>query len=143
MIYIAFKCSLDLYNISNFTVNQTFSIMNKLFFKVKKHVVLHGCHGCYTITCSCLNFFWSLAMFTLLYAPLDPCKLCWKQKELFFLIKILSRKPIFFQHQTNWHNESLQCCCHTITCWHLKLFWSLVMFTLLYLPWDPYKLCWK
>ena len=36
MIYIAFTCSLDLYNISNFTVNQTFSIMNKLFFKVKK-----------------------------------------------------------------------------------------------------------
>ena len=36
MIYIAFTCSLDLYNISNFTVNQTFSIMNKSFFKVKK-----------------------------------------------------------------------------------------------------------
>ena len=39
--------------------------------------------------------------------------------------------------------ESLQCCCHTITCLCLKLFRSLAMFTLLSLPWDPYKLCWK
>ena len=36
MICIAFKCSLDLYNISNRIVNQTCSIMNKSFFKVKK-----------------------------------------------------------------------------------------------------------
>ena len=97
MIYIAFTCSLDLYDISNFNVNQMFSIMNKLFFKIKKkHVVLHGCYGCHTITCLRLNLFRSLAMFTLLYSPLDPCKLCWKQKELFFLLKILSRKLSFF-----------------------------------------------
>ena len=42
---------------------------------------------------------------------------------------------------TNWHDESLQCCCLTITRSHLKLFWSLAMFTLLYSPWHPYKLC--
>ena len=39
MIYITFTCSSDLYNKWNFIVfivNQTFSIMNKSFFKVKK-----------------------------------------------------------------------------------------------------------
>ena len=36
MICIAFTCSLDLYNKSNFIVNQTFSIMNIPFFKVRK-----------------------------------------------------------------------------------------------------------
>ena len=36
MIYKAFTCSFDLYNISNFIINQTFSIMNKSFFKLKK-----------------------------------------------------------------------------------------------------------
>ena len=36
MINLAFTCSLDLYKISIFFVNQTFSIMNKPFFEVKK-----------------------------------------------------------------------------------------------------------
>ena len=43
---------------------------------------------------------------------------------------------------TDWHDESLQCCCHTSRS-RLKLSLSLTMFTWLYLPWDPYKLCWK
>ena len=33
-----------------------------------------------------------------------------------FLLKILSRKLSFFlKNLTDWHNKSLQCCCHTIT----------------------------
>ena len=64
-------------------------------------------------------------------------------KRIVFLLKILSRKPSFFKKIWLIDIMSLQCCCHTITCSHLKLLFSLVMFTLLYLPWDPYKLCWK
>ena len=67
MICIAFTCSLDLYNTLNLIVNQTFSIMNKSFFKVKKHIVPPGSWGCHTITCSRLKLFRSLVMFTLLY----------------------------------------------------------------------------
>ena len=65
------------------------------------------------------------------------------EKRNCFLLKILSRKPSFLKNLTNWHDESLQCCCHTITCLHLKLLQSLAMFTSLYSLWDPYKLCWK
>ena len=50
---------------------------------------------------------------------------------------------VFLKKLTNWHDESPQCCCHTTTCLRLKLLYSLAMFTLLYSPWDPYKLCWK
>ena len=58
--------------------------------------------------------------------------------------KILSRKPrVFLKNLTDWHDESLQYCCHIITRSRLKLSQSLAMFTLLYSPWDPYKLCWK
>ena len=56
-----------------------------------------------------------------------------------FLLKILPRKPsFFFFNLTDWHDESLS---------HNNLFtskahcFSLVMFTLLYSPWDSYKLC--
>ena len=54
------------------------------------------------------------------------------------ILKILSRKPsLFLKNLTDWRNESLQCCCHTTMHLLLKLFWSLTIFTLLYLPWDP------
>ena len=33
--------------------------------------------------------FLSLAMFTLLCSPLDPCKLCWKKKKFFFAKDLL------------------------------------------------------
>ena len=45
MIYLAFTCSLDLYNVSNIFVNQMFSMMNKSFFKVKKSCGDYGCHN--------------------------------------------------------------------------------------------------
>ena len=64
---------------------------------------------------------WSLVMFTLLCSPWDPYKLCWTKKKLFYLLKILSRKPSFFFNLTDWHKESLQCWCRTIPCLHLKL----------------------
>ena len=67
-----------------------------------------------------------------------------KYKEFFLYPRFLSTKPsLFFSNLTDWLDESLQCCCRTITHLRLKLFWSLVMFILLYSPWDPYKLCKK
>ena len=36
------------------------------------------------MTRSRLKLFWSLAIFTLLYSPWDPFKLCWKKIKLFF-----------------------------------------------------------
>ena len=56
---------------------------------------------------------------------------------------LVKKAKFFLKNLTDWHDESLQCCCHTITRSRLKLSWSLPMFTLLYSPWDPYKLCWK
>ena len=68
-----------------------------------------------------------------------------KYKELFFYTQgsCLQSQVFFFSNLTDWLDESLQCCCRTITHLRLKLFWSLVMFILLYSPWDPYKLCKK
>ena len=80
-------------------------------------------------------------MFTLLYSPWDPIKFVGNKN---FLLKILSRKPSFFKKNlTYWYDESLQCCCHSITHSRLKLLKLLSMFTLVYSLWDPYKLCWK
>ena len=71
----------------------------------------------------------------------DFLKETWLSGQNLQYKKILSTKPsFFFSNLTNWLDESLQCCCCTITCSRLKLFWSLVMFILLYSPWDPYKL---
>ena len=50
---------------------------------------------------------------------------------------------VFLKNLTDCHDESSQCFCHTITRSRLKLFESLVMFTSLFSPWDPYKLCCK
>ena len=56
----------------------------------------------------------------------------------------MSRKPRFLKKNlTDWNDETLQRCCHTITRSPLKLSQSLAIFTSLYSPWDPYKLCWK
>ena len=41
---------------------------------------------------------------------------------------------VFLKNLTDCHDESLQCCCHTITRSRLKLLESLVMFTSLYSP---------
>ena len=70
-------------------------------------------------------------------------KKAFRSLVLFFIKDLVEKAKLFLRNLTNWHDDSLQCCCHTITCLCLKLFWSLVMFTLLYSPWDPYKLCWK
>ena len=81
MIYITFTCSSDLYNKWNFIVfivNQTFSIMNKSFFKVKKkNVVPRGCYGCHTITRSRLKLLESLVRFTYVMGMIrgNPCSL--------------------------------------------------------------------
>ena len=58
----------------------------------------------------CLELFWLFATFTLLYLPWDPYKLCWKEIFVFYYS---------LKNLTDWHDESLQCCCHTITrsCW--------------------------
>ena len=66
-----------------------------------------------------------------------------KCEIIFFLTECLVQKAKFLKKNlTDWHDESLQCCCHTSRS-RLKLSLSLTMFTWLYLPWDPYKLCWK
>ena len=84
---------------------------------------------------------------------LSRCSPCFIRLEI--LINFVRNKKNFFywrswlesqvsqKNLTDWHDESLQCCCHTITRSRLKLFWSLVMFTWLYSPWYTYKLCWK
>ena len=116
MIYKAFTCSFDLYNISNFIINQTFSIINKSFFKLKKHAALCGCYGCHTRTRS--RLFWSLVIFTLLYSPWQPYNLCWKRKD-FFSLKILLRKPRFIKSKRKSDRLTwwvFKCCCHKIIC---------------------------
>ena len=143
MIYKAFTCSFDLYNISNFIINQTFSIINKSFFKLKKHAALCGCYGCHTRTRS--RLFWSLVIFTLLYSLWQPYNLCWKWKD-FFSLKILLRKPRFIKSKRKSDRLTwwvFKCCCHKIICSRLRLLSSLAMFTLLYSQWDPYKICWR
>ena len=45
-----------------------------------------------------------------------------KNKKIIFLLRILSRKQSFFlKNLTDWHDESLQCCCHAI---NLNRIWS-------------------
>ena len=97
MICIAFTCSLDLYNILDLIVNQTFSITNESFLKVKKHVVPPGCYGCNTITRSRLKLFWSLAINSPCFIRLGIPITFWLIKIIVFLLKILSRKSSFFK----------------------------------------------
>ena len=126
--------------ISNFIVNQTSSIMNKSFFKVKKNMWFRVVAMVVTqelVRVWSFNSLWRCSPF---FIRLDILTNFVGNKKNCFLPKILSTKPSL----TNWLDESLQCCCHTIiSCSHLKLFWLLAMFTLLYSPWDLYKLCWK
>ena len=59
-------------------------------------------------------------------------------KRIDFLLNILSRKPSFLKKKlTDWNDETLQCCCHTITRLPLKLSQSLAIFTSRYSQWDP------
>ena len=95
MICIAFTCSLDLYNILDLIVNQTFSITNESFLKVKKHVVPPGCYGCNTITRSRLKLFWSLAIFTLLYSPWNPYNLLVNKNNCFFTENLVEEVKFF------------------------------------------------
>ena len=64
---------------------------------------------------------------------------------VFYFTEYLVQKAKFLKKNlSDWHDESLQCCCHTIISRsRLKLSYSLVIFTWLCSPWDPYKLCWK
>ena len=82
-------------------------------------------------------------MFILLYSQWDPYKLCWKLKGLFFTEDFVQKAKFPSKNLTDWHDKTLECCCHTISRSRLKLSQSLVISTSLYSPWDPYKLCWK
>ena len=62
---------------------------------------------------------------------------------MFFTEDFVQKAKFSSKNLTDWHDKTLECCCHTITCSHLKLSQSLAISTSLYLPWDPYKLCWK
>ena len=64
--------------------------------------------------------------------------------KIFFYRRFCPESQVsFLKNLTDWHDKTLECCCHTISHSRLKLSQSLVISTSLYSPWDPYKLCWK
>ena len=62
---------------------------------------------------------------------------------MFFTEDFVQKAKFPSKNLTDWHDKTLECCCHTISRSRLKLSQSLVISTSLYSPWDPYKLCWK
>ena len=62
---------------------------------------------------------------------------------MFFTEDFVQKAKFPSKNLTDWHDKTLECCCHTISHSRLKLSQSLVISTSLYSPWDPYKLCWK